>query len=342
MDKEYFYQLVTKRLSKTATQEEESLLKDLLQQDDHNEYYQWIESEWHKNNLEVTTSRFNYHRAHSLMESGIREHEPEFGKKEKAQHKRTFLNYRYIAAASVLLFIGIGVALFYPENLSDEKAEPIAWSNYSTRKGHQLKITMSDGTRLRLNGNSTVRFPSIFPDNQREVFISGEAYFEVAKNPDKPFFVNINDFQIRVLGTTFNVNAYENKEEIEISLVEGSIQVGHKDSTEKVVLQPNYQIAFNKTSNQTIFSKFNLKKITGWQNKEFVFENEQLTDVLKVLENNYEISFSYDASSLKNCRVNTEFNDDSIWTILEALKYATGIDYESTLNNEIKLSGSGC
>lgn len=145
-----------------------------------------------------------------------------------------------------------------------------------------------------------------------------------------------------VLGTTFNINAFENNNNIEVSLLEGSIKVGHKDSLDHQILTPQHQLSLNKITHRSQLSKFETNKVIGWRNRVFVFENEPLVGVLNILENNYSVSFSYDKEIVESCRVNAEFNNESIWTILSAIEYSTGITHQIESQTNIKLTGKGC
>jgi transmembrane sensor len=119
------------------------------------------------------------------------------------------------------------------------RAPEIAYNILTTPKGGQYQMTLSDGSRVWLNAASSIRFPVTFTGKQRPVEITGEAYFEVAKNPNQPFVVSLNGMEIKVLGTHFNVNGYPDEEGIKTTLLEGSVKISKGQAT--VVLAPGQQ-----------------------------------------------------------------------------------------------------
>ena len=102
---------------------------------------------------------------------------------------------------------------------------PVTYNTLSTPRGGQYQLVLPDGSKVWLNASSSLHFPTAFTGKNREVELTGEAYFEVAKNKEKPFHVKVNDMQVEVLGTHFNINAYEDENAIRTSLLEGSVKI---------------------------------------------------------------------------------------------------------------------
>jgi transmembrane sensor len=176
------------------------------------------------------------------------------------------------------------------------------YNTMSTPKGRQFQITLPDGTRVWLNSESSIRFPTVFAGGQRTVEVTGEAYFEVAKDAAVPFRVNINDrAEVEVLGTHFNINAYENESRINTTLLEGSVKV--KRQREMTMLKPGQQaqIANVLPSNGGIgpgsirvIHKANIDKVMAWKNGLFDFEDATLEEVMRQLERWYDIQVVYE------------------------------------------------
>ena len=167
----------------------------------------------------------------------------------------------------------------------------------TTPRGRQFQLTLSDGTQVWLNAGSSLRYPTFFNGNERRVEITGEAYFEVAKNAYLPFKVSVNDeTEIEVLGTHFNVNSYENEATINTTLLEGSVKVRHNN--ENAVIKPGQQIQVAQLNNHQIESKLlsnvNVAKVMAWKNGVFDFEDATLGEIMHQLERWYDIDVFYE------------------------------------------------
>ena len=152
----------------------------------------------------------------------------------------------------------------------------------STPRGGQYKLRLSDGTMVWLNAASSIRFPTFFRGGQREVTITGEAYFEVAKNADRPFIVHTRSESITVLGTRFNINAYPDEAFVKTSLVEGSIKI------DRFVLKPGTAYADGKIVDTDI------QQDIAWKNSYFNFNGSDLAAVMRQLSRWYDIEVKYD------------------------------------------------
>jgi transmembrane sensor len=171
------------------------------------------------------------------------------------------------------------------------------YNTIATPRGRQFQLTLSDGTQVWLNAGSSLRYPTVFNGKERKVEITGEAYFEVAKNAQQPFKVSVNnETEIKVLGTHFNVNAYSNETTINTTLLEGSVQVYHngknayiKPGQQLQVAQPaSHQLKFKLTDD------INIARILAWKNGVFNFDNATLGEVMRQLERWYDVDVEYE------------------------------------------------
>jgi transmembrane sensor len=200
----------------------------------------------------------------------------------------------------------------------------IMYNAITTAKGKQFNIVLPDGTKVYLNAASSLRYPTAFAGTERKVEVTGEAYFEVAKQTDHPFRVSINgQMDVEVLGTSFNLNAYQDEGSIHATLVEGSIQVikGEK----KMILKPGEQARI--TDNIHIIKNADVDKALAWKNGIFNFENVGLREMMRQLERWYDIEVVYgrDVPDLKFFgKTSRKVN---LATVLEALK-GFGLHYE--------------
>jgi transmembrane sensor len=160
-----------------------------------------------------------------------------------------------------------------------------------TPRGGQYKITLPDGSRVWLNAASSLRYPVAFSGKERRVEITGEAYFEVAKDPAKPFRVQVNNMEVEVLGTHFNINGYTDEESIRTTLLEGKVKVQVADQTK--FLQPGQQAQLRNTGNISVVDNVNLEETVAWKDGNFQFENSDIKSVMRQLARWYDVEVSY-------------------------------------------------
>ncbi|MCG2614964.1 FecR domain-containing protein [Terrimonas sp. NA20] len=188
-----------------------------------------------------------------------------------------------------------GELVYDKENAASEPAINIM----STPKGRQFNITLPDGTRVWLNAASSLKFPTAFTGKERRVEITGEAYFEVAKDKTKPFFVTLpNQSAIEVLGTSFNVNAYTEEKNIQATLLEGSMRL-HANTHEEertALLKPGQQasIPSNTNARDIALDKADIDKVMAWRNGFFHLEGVTLKDAMTQFSRWYDIDVVYD------------------------------------------------
>ncbi|PBJ14372.1 FecR family protein [Flavobacterium sp. ACN6] len=176
-------------------------------------------------------------------------------------------------------------------NAAGSKDDGDSFNTLSTPTGGQYNIILADGTKVYLNTVSSIKYPTQFNGDQRVVELEGEAYFEVAKNKNKPFIVKSGDQSIEVLGTHFNVHAYNNESVLKTTLLEGSVAVSYKN--QKSILKPGQQSSVSDN-----FSKIKIKEVdteaaVAWKNGRFKFDNADLKSVMKQLERWYGIKVEY-------------------------------------------------
>ena len=161
--------------------------------------------------------------------------------------------------------------------------------------GKSSRVLLSDGTTVHLNAGSRLVYPEVFHGSTREVILSGEAFFEVSPDAERPFFVYTNDLRIRVLGTKFNVSAYPLDNVVETVLAEGRISLGRNDENRNVKsyeLKPGDLASFNRTSGETVLRQVDLDNYILWTEGILKFESTHLSRVLKRLERYYDIRFN--------------------------------------------------
>ena len=164
----------------------------------------------------------------------------------------------------------------------------------TTPRGADFKIVLPDGTKVWLNTMSSLSYPVIFNGKERKVKINGEAYFEVMKDPYKPFIVEANGTEVKVLGTHFNVNAYSGEKTVKTTLVEGAVKITSKSKS--VILKPGEQSTAWLSGNDIKVETVDTDETLAWKNGYFLFNNENITTVMKTIARWYDITVEYEGN----------------------------------------------
>ena len=165
------------------------------------------------------------------------------------------------------------------------------FNTISTPRGGQYQVTLSDGTRVWLNAASSIRFPVMFAGKERKVEITGEAYFEVAKNKQMPFKVKANSSEIEVLGTHFNVNAYNDEAATRTTLLEGSVKI--KKDNYSALLVPGQQSQVNKNGEIKVVNNADIEEVVAWKDGLFILKKADIPSVLRQIARWYDVDIVY-------------------------------------------------
>jgi len=223
-----------------------------------------------------------------------------------------------------------GQLQYIPGNAAAANGE-VLYNTISTPAGTQYQLTLSDGTRVWLNVASSITYPTVFSGKQRSVKVTGEAYFEVAKNKDRPFVAEVNNqFSIQVLGTAFNVKAYGNENNYKTTLLEGSVQiVNHTGPANPVLLKPGEQAQVNQAGNIAVVKNVDQEKVIAWKNGLFNFNNASLDEVMREIARWYDIEVVYEPHIPHLEFVGKISRDLSLSQVLNGLK-GTGFNFRIT------------
>jgi hypothetical protein len=178
------------------------------------------------------------------------------------------------------------------KNSDANSNEAVVYNVMTTAKGRQYQLVLSDGTKVWLNASSSIKFPPVFSGKQRNVSITGEAYFEVAHNSAKPFNVAVNGANIHVLGTHFNVNAYEDELITSTTLLEGSVEITKENTTIKLL--PGQQAQQKNTGEWNVLKDTDLDGVTAWKDGLFVMKNADIGIVMRQIARWYDIEIVYE------------------------------------------------
>jgi ferric-dicitrate binding protein FerR (iron transport regulator) len=217
----------------------------------------------------------------------------------------------------------------------------VMYNTLSTERGETYATVLSDGTRIWLNAASSVRFPVAFAGNERKVEISGEAYFEVAKDASKPFKVLVDGLEVQVLGTHFNLNAYRDEKTIKTTLLEGSIRLT-KDSESSVLLpgQQGRVLRFaaggemKKRSIITVSSDVDMREVMAWKNDRFYIAGGDIKLLMRQIARWYDVEVVYGQKEINDLFYAEIPRDTKLSNVLEALEH-TGKVHFSIHNKQI-------
>ena len=199
-------------------------------------------------------------------------------------------------------------------------------------RGGEYQLVLSDGTKVWLNSETELYYPVQFIRNTREIKLSGEAYFEVAKNTGKPFIVSFEDEKIEVLGTSFNVKCYADEINYQTTLVEGKVK--YQNPSNELILSPNKQVEFNKQTKNLELKQVNSYDYIAWINGRFIFTNQRLETIFTSLSRWYNVEIIYQNENVKDIRFTGKLKRyDRIEQILEILEATKKIEIIANNNS---------
>lgn len=201
-----------------------------------------------------------------------------------------------IKQAVVAMQHGVTAKVANGSLIYEGEGNKVAYNTMSTPNGRQFQLTLPDGTRVWLNAASSIRYPTVFRENRRLVEVTGEAYFEVAKNPSRTFVVNVNGkTEVEVLGTEFNVSAYGNEADVRTTLIAGAVVISAGSSAEKIRMRPDQQVRFSNNRLQLI-EDVQVDKVIAWKNWKFNFEGQSFVEICRELERWYDIEIIFEGN----------------------------------------------
>lgn len=195
-------------------------------------------------------------------------------------------------------------------------------------RGGEYKILLSDGTIVWLNAASRLKFPVVFKGHEREVYLSGEAYFDVSGDPDKPFIVSTEKGAIAVYGTQFNIKQYPEEKNIEVTLVTGSVSFAVPRG-EAVNLQPGNRLVYDGMGKSPEITPVNVKNYVSWKDNVFCFEDEPLENIMRVLSRWYDVDIVFRSAGLKELKFTGNLNKyNDIHSFLRLFEVSVPVSFD--------------
>jgi ferric-dicitrate binding protein FerR (iron transport regulator) len=284
----------------------------------------------------------------------------------KSRKRRIYTFLKYAAVLFIAVFLS---SLVYYNLTITGKKKDITYHEITVPYGSKIKILLADSSVVWLNSGSTLTYPNRFAEVNREVFLEGEAFFEIHKSYHKPFYVRTYDINIKVLGTSFNVKAYPEEDIVETTLISGYIQIEENEKegkrAEKISVQSQQKAIYLKKSRQlsletkesfksqpldskkgtNLVNIDDLQKIqdmdieTSWKDNRLLFRDEQLSNLAKKLERWYNVEIEIKDDEIGNYKFTGSIKNETIEQVMEAFKFASSLDYEIH-KNKIEITKS--
>ncbi|MCF0070706.1 FecR domain-containing protein [Dyadobacter sp. CY261] len=321
--------LIAKYLAGECSPEEKLAMEWWLEEYDNLLLFRQIEAAWKQEKEAENDAAFN-------MESGLSRLHAKIAEQEDAAEEETPERPRYIkigswlAAASILLATGLGYFLVNKQHEGGNETH-VAMETRTSGAKEVVSIELSDGTQVWLNKNSKIEFPKVFSGDERQVFLQGEAFFEVVPNPDKPFIVRSDKLSTRVLGTSFDVKAYNGDETASVSVATGKVEVSKEIEEGEPVritqLTPQQELVINTEKDETYINIVSVVNIAPWHFGQLVFRDNTYDEVMKALQERFGKRIVF-KSSIGKCRVMASFNSTaSLNDVLKLLSMSNSFGY---------------
>ncbi len=243
----------------------------------------------------------------------------------------------WAAAAAIALAVGFWFT-------AQSTVAPTDLLSTNTKYQEQKTVTLADGTKVWLNGNSELRYPANFTGKQRTVALTGEAFFEVTRNPNQPFIITTNKSKVTVLGTSFNVRAITAENETEVFVKTGKVRFENSNGDQKVELTPSEKGVYNAADNTIRESVEEDMNEIAWQSGRLVFKDTPLKEVIADLNKQFAVDIKLSNASLNTCVYSSiEKTTDGITVILQAIVDAFEMEEVKEVGNTtFELVGGTC
>lgn len=244
-----------------------------------------------------------------------------------------------LAMASAAIFIGFLVFFFWPSPNHD--VPTTSWTSISVPAGKKQYVVLNDGSSVWVNGGSEIKYTAAFGDQTREIYLSGEAYFDVKHDANKPFKVYTGKLTTTVLGTAFNITANKLSKEIKVAVTRGRVQVAN-ESKILGLLTPNEQLVYQDQAQSAVQSHVNAMATLKWLPDDLYFDNTTFDAAATALEKRYNVQVKFDNEKLKNCRFTGTIQKDK--TLEQALNVICEFNHATykRKSNIVTVFGAGC
>lgn len=252
---------------------------------------------------------------------------------ERPKKKGLNLSLIYKVASILIVVVGVYFVLQYSLVTTEQPAEinKVAMQNYKTEKGQRSTYRLPDESRITLNSASNIRIPTTFADDRREVYLDGEAFFEISADENRPFYVITNNATIKVLGTKFSILAYSNEDKMLVAVEEGKVGVDNSSDSnlrDYEELTRNKVAEIYKDGTSKIYVAENLDEYLGWKDGKLVFKDTPFSEVVNKLERWYNIKITVTDSVISNRKLTASFENEPMTEVLNVVALSLHISYQ--------------
>ncbi len=303
----------------------------LSESPDHQEQFRQLVNLWELDQINRHEKDFNPDRAWIRLKS-------EMKPKTSFMNRFTQFNYLKKYAAVIILTIVVGTVGYLLQK-GIAKDHPSGVVEYTVPYGSKTHIRMPDGSGVWINAGSVIKYDQGFGSTNRNLQLSGEAYFEVAKQRELPFIVQAKGISVTAVGTKFNVKAYPEEVNIETILLEGRVEVLDMTNNgyEKILLKPNQKAGYSTIENNFSVSAVEDNSEVSWYLEKWVIRDMSMLKFTKLLERRYNIDFEFEDERIKTYEFGGTIKDETLEQVLTAITYSAPIKY-SLKNKHVKLS----
>jgi ferric-dicitrate binding protein FerR (iron transport regulator) len=256
-------------------------------------------------------------------------------KPEQREGRFEIFRSQWLRVAAIITFALVVSYLLAPQLAVQPPVVAVQQIIKENPFGQKSTHRLPDGTMVRLNAGSRITYPERFAEDMRQVHLQGEAFFEVTENADKPFIVGVNGLDVRVLGTSFNVRAFDEDEELQVVLATGKVKVTHQRDETEAYLVPGEEVVYEKESGEMRKQLANLDAVLAWKNDQIVFDDASAYEVFDVLERWYGVQINYEALPENAWDFTGRFEDENLENVLTSISYVKKFSF--TLNDKIIL-----
>ncbi|MBK8808539.1 MAG: FecR domain-containing protein [Bacteroidales bacterium] len=328
-------ELIAKYVSNSATEAENAKLLELLARSNENkELFLDSVASWNTvTDSEALLNRFDYNKALKEFENKI---EDISLKNIKSASKVTNLfRNRYLQLAAGLILI---IGLFFVFKSTQKTDIVISETN---TENTVKSLILPDGSKVFLYKNAQISYKEDFNNKTRTIQSSGLIYFEIAKNPLKPFIIEAGAIELKVLGTSFEFKN-DIKNNVEVVLESGKVEILHKAKNKRIILNPGYKAVFSKEQERLESFINNDVNYNSWKTGMLVFQKDSFSKVIKDIEKLYNITISYDTEKLVSCKLTAKFDNEPLEVIFHTLELTFGVEITKKDSSQIIIKGEGC
>lgn len=320
------WDLLAKYFSEECTKEEIASVHQWKDHSKENEIlFNQVKRDQEIINLNKSMNKVNVDSAWEKVRNRIQEDEPELLIEEETK-TRPLIPVALKYAAAIIVLVGLG---FLTSKVYQRVWNPSVTIQYAAINEQGKEIVLPDGSTVVLNAESKISYPAAFAENERRIILEGEAYFDVTKNPEKPFIIDAKNAEVRVLGTSFNVNASIPGYKVEVFVESGLVQLSRKeDGNEKILINPG-GLGVLDTDNVSNTTNTDMN-IIAWKTKEIVFQEDSLEKVIRTLNKVYNTNIDCNNEDVLDLKYTTTFRDQDIDSILNIICLTFDLKVEST------------